>query len=62
MRSQRSPSLRFTPRCLGFFITSVASALPAWMMLIYWVGLQVLSGFASIGQSPAAASPSGRTS
>jgi membrane associated rhomboid family serine protease len=34
---------------LGFFITSVA--LPAWMMLIYWVGLQVLSGFASVGRS-----------
>jgi membrane associated rhomboid family serine protease len=34
---------------LGFFITSVA--LPAWMMLLYWIGLQVLSGFASIGRS-----------
>ncbi|HET8542350.1 MAG TPA: rhomboid family intramembrane serine protease [Anaeromyxobacter sp.] len=34
---------------LGFFITSVA--LPAWMMLVYWVGLQVLSGVASIGRS-----------
>ncbi len=32
---------------LGFFITSVA--LPAWMMLLYWIGLQVLSGVASIG-------------
>ena len=26
---------------LGFFLTSVA--LPAWMMLLYWIGLQVLS-------------------
>jgi membrane associated rhomboid family serine protease len=34
---------------LGFLLTSVA--LPAWMMLVYWVGLQVLSGFASIGQT-----------
>jgi membrane associated rhomboid family serine protease len=34
---------------LGFFLTSVA--LPAWMMLVYWIGLQVLSGVASFGQS-----------
>jgi membrane associated rhomboid family serine protease len=34
---------------LGFFLTSVA--LPAWMMLVYWVGLQLLSGVASIGQT-----------
>lgn len=34
---------------LGFFLTSVA--LPAWMMLVYWVGIQVLSGVASFGQS-----------
>jgi membrane associated rhomboid family serine protease len=34
---------------LGFLLTSVA--LPAWMMLLYWIGLQVLSGFASIGGS-----------
>jgi membrane associated rhomboid family serine protease len=34
---------------LGFFLTSVA--LPAWMMLVYWAGLQLLSGFASIGQT-----------
>jgi membrane associated rhomboid family serine protease len=34
---------------LGFFLTSVA--LPAWMMLVYWVGLQVLSGVASTGQT-----------
>jgi membrane associated rhomboid family serine protease len=33
---------------LGFFLTSVA--LPAWMMLVYWVGLQVLSGFVSTGE------------
>jgi membrane associated rhomboid family serine protease len=32
---------------LGFFLTSVA--LPAWMMLVYWAGLQLLSGFASMG-------------
>jgi len=29
---------------LGFFVTSVA--LPAWMMLLYWIGIQVLSGLA----------------
>jgi membrane associated rhomboid family serine protease len=34
---------------LGFFLTSVA--LPAWMMLLYWVGIQVLSGVASFGQT-----------
>ncbi|HYG66923.1 MAG TPA: rhomboid family intramembrane serine protease [Anaeromyxobacteraceae bacterium] len=34
---------------LGFFLTSVA--LPAWVMLLYWIGLQVLSGFGSFGQS-----------
>jgi membrane associated rhomboid family serine protease len=34
---------------LGFFITSVA--LPAWMMLVYWIGLQVLSGVTAIGAS-----------
>lgn len=33
---------------LGFLLTSVA--LPAWAMLLYWVGLQVLSGVASAGQ------------
>jgi len=32
---------------LGFFITSIA--LPAWTMLLYWAGLQLLSGLASIG-------------
>jgi membrane associated rhomboid family serine protease len=34
---------------LGFFLTTVA--LPAWMMLLYWAGLQLLSGVASIGAS-----------
>jgi len=34
---------------LGFFLTTVA--LPAWMMLLYWIGLQLLSGVASIGAS-----------
>lgn len=34
---------------LGFFLTTVA--LPAWAMLVYWVAIQVLSGFASIGQT-----------
>jgi membrane associated rhomboid family serine protease len=34
---------------LGFFLTSVA--LPAWLMLVYWVGLQLLSGVLSIGRS-----------
>jgi membrane associated rhomboid family serine protease len=36
---------------LGFFLTSVA--LPAWAMLVYWAGLQVLSGLASIGDASA---------
>jgi membrane associated rhomboid family serine protease len=39
----------FTLLPLGFFLTTVA--LPAWVMLVYWVGLQVLSGVASIGQT-----------
>jgi membrane associated rhomboid family serine protease len=34
---------------LGIFLTSVA--LPAWAMLLYWAGLQLLSGVASFGQS-----------
>ncbi|ABS25783.1 rhomboid family intramembrane serine protease [Anaeromyxobacter sp. Fw109-5] len=34
---------------IGFFLTSIA--LPAWMMLVYWAGLQLLSGVASMGQS-----------
>ena len=37
----------FTLIPLGFFITSMA--LPAWVMLIYWMGLQFLGGFSSIG-------------
>ena len=37
----------FTLVPLGFFITSMA--LPAWVMLIYWMGLQFLGGFSSIG-------------
>jgi len=37
----------FTLVPLGFFITTIA--LPAWVMLIYWVVLQTLGGFASIG-------------
>jgi membrane associated rhomboid family serine protease len=32
-----------------FFLTSVA--LPAWVMLLYWIGLQVLSGVTTIGQT-----------
>jgi membrane associated rhomboid family serine protease len=32
---------------LGFFITSVA--LPAWVMLLYWIALQLLSGVTAIG-------------
>jgi membrane associated rhomboid family serine protease len=34
---------------LGFFITSIA--LPAWVMLIYWLALQLLSGVASAGEN-----------
>ena len=34
---------------IGFLLTSIA--LPAWAMLIYWVVLQVVGGFASFGQS-----------
>ena len=37
----------FTLIPLGFFITSMA--LPAWVMLIYWMGLQFLGGFSSVG-------------
>jgi membrane associated rhomboid family serine protease len=32
---------------LGFFLTSIA--LPAWVMLIYWMLLQLLGGFTRIG-------------
>jgi rhomboid family protein len=34
---------------LGFFLTSIA--LPAWMMLLYWIGLQLLSGLVATGDS-----------
>jgi membrane associated rhomboid family serine protease len=37
----------FTMVPLGFFLTSVA--LPAWLMLVYWMVLQLLGGFTSIG-------------
>src|SRR4030095_15656603 len=35
----------FTMVPLGFFITSMA--LPAWVMLIYWMVLQLIGGFSS---------------
>lgn len=42
------PKVRvFTLVPLGFFITTFA--LPAWVMLLYWMGLQLLGGFSSIG-------------
>jgi membrane associated rhomboid family serine protease len=34
---------------LGFFLTSIA--LPAWVMLLYWIGIQVVSGLVSAGQT-----------
>ncbi len=37
---------------LGFFLTSIA--LPAWAMLLYWAGVQFLSGLASIGDATGA--------
>jgi membrane associated rhomboid family serine protease len=37
----------FTFIPLGFFMTSMA--LPAWVMLIYWMVLQVIGGLSSIG-------------
>jgi len=44
------PTVRvFTLVPLGFFITTIA--LPAWVMLIYWVVIQVVSGFGTIGSS-----------
>ena len=36
----------YTLVVLGFFITTVA--LPAWTMLLYWMAIQLLGGFASI--------------
>jgi membrane associated rhomboid family serine protease len=35
---------------IGFFLTSVA--LPAWLMLVYWVAIQVISGLTAIGGQP----------
>jgi membrane associated rhomboid family serine protease len=37
----------FTLVPLGFFLTSIA--LPAWVMLIYWMVLQLLGGLTAIG-------------
>lgn len=37
----------FTMVPIGFFLTSIA--LPAWVMLLYWAGLQLLGGFSRIG-------------
>ena len=37
---------------LGFFITNIA--FPAWAMLLYWAGLQFLSGLASTGDATGA--------
>jgi len=34
---------------LGFFLTSIR--FPAWVMLLYWAGLQLLNGLASVGDS-----------
>ncbi len=39
----------FTLVPLGFFITTVA--LPAWVMLLYWMALQLLGGFSSMAVS-----------
>jgi membrane associated rhomboid family serine protease len=39
----------FTLVPLGFFLTSLA--LPAWTMLLYWMFLQLIGGFAAVGQS-----------
>ena len=50
----------FTLIPLGFFITTMA--LPAWVMLIYWMVLQLVGGFTSALAPKAAASRSGRTS
>jgi membrane associated rhomboid family serine protease len=35
---------------IGFFLTSVA--LPAWMMLVYWILIQFVSGLTAIGGKP----------
>ncbi len=34
---------------IGFLLTSIA--LPAWMMLAYWIGLQILSGVTAVDDS-----------
>jgi membrane associated rhomboid family serine protease len=39
----------FTLLPLGFFLTTVA--LPAWVMLAYWIGIQVLSGVSTTGET-----------
>lgn len=36
---------------IGFLLTSIA--LPAWMMLVYWMGLQLLSGLADAARDSA---------
>jgi membrane associated rhomboid family serine protease len=36
----------FTLLPLGFYVTSIA--LPAWAMLIYWIGLQIFGGITSV--------------
>jgi membrane associated rhomboid family serine protease len=42
------PTVRvFCLLILGFFVTSVA--LPAWMMLVYWLLIQFVSGLAAFG-------------
>jgi len=44
------PTVRvYTLVPIGIFLTSIA--LPAWSMLLYWAGIQLLSGVASIGDS-----------
>ena len=51
----------FTFVPLGFFFTQIA--LPAWVMLIYWMVLQFVGGLSSIGrETRTAAWRSGRTS
>jgi membrane associated rhomboid family serine protease len=39
----------FTLVWLGFLLTTIA--LPAWAMLLYWMAIQLLSGFASVGDA-----------
>ena len=40
---------------LGFFVTSVA--LPAWMMLVYWLLIQFVSGRSAKGVGPVNVTP-----